>query len=48
MAATAGERGYRQTAYQIEVKDGMVAVPTGPWLGIEFLPEVVSGLKVVD
>jgi L-alanine-DL-glutamate epimerase-like enolase superfamily enzyme len=33
---------------QIEVKDGMVAVPTGPGLGIEFLPEVVSGLKVVD
>jgi len=33
---------------QIEVKDGLVAVPTGPGLGIEFVPEVVNGLQIVD
>jgi len=33
---------------QIEVKDGLVAVPTGPGLGIEFAPEVVNGLQIVD
>jgi len=33
---------------QIEVKDGMVAVPTGPGLGIEFAPEVLKGLEVVE
>jgi len=33
---------------QIEVKDGRVIVPTGPGLGIEFAPEVVAGLQVVD
>jgi L-alanine-DL-glutamate epimerase-like enolase superfamily enzyme len=33
---------------QIEVKDGRVAVPTGPGLGIEFEPEVVNGLQNVD
>ena len=33
---------------QIEVKDGMVAVPTGPGLGIEFAPEVLNGLQTVD
>lgn len=33
---------------QIEVKDGKVAVPTGLGLGIEFAPEVVNGLKIVD
>ena len=33
---------------QIEVKDGLVAVPTGPGLGIEFAREVVNGLQIVD
>ena len=33
---------------QIEVKDGLVAVPTGPGLGIEFSPEVVNSLQIVD
>jgi len=33
---------------RIEVKDGLVAVPTGPGLGIEFAPEVVKGLQIVD
>ena len=33
---------------QIEVKDGLIAVPTGPGLGIEFAPEVVKGLQIVD
>lgn len=33
---------------QIEVKDGRIAVPTGPGLGIEFAPEVLSGLRIVD
>ena len=33
---------------RIEVKDGLVAVPMGPGLGIEFAPEVVNGLQVVD
>jgi L-alanine-DL-glutamate epimerase-like enolase superfamily enzyme len=33
---------------QIEVKDGVVAVPTGPGLGIDFAPEVVNGLQIVD
>lgn len=33
---------------QIEVKDGLVAVPTGPGLGLEFAPEVVKGLEQVD
>jgi L-alanine-DL-glutamate epimerase-like enolase superfamily enzyme len=32
---------------QIEVKDGLVAVPTGPGLGIEFLPEIVNGLQII-
>ena len=32
----------------IEVKDGLVAVPTGPGLGIEFAPEVASGLQRVE
>jgi L-alanine-DL-glutamate epimerase-like enolase superfamily enzyme len=33
---------------QIEAKEGMVAVPSGPGLGIDFAPEVVSGLQIVD
>jgi len=33
---------------QIEAKDGVVAVPRGPGLGIEFAPEVVKGLEIVD
>ena len=33
---------------RIEVKDGRIAVPTGPGLGIEFAPEVVKGLEIVD
>jgi L-alanine-DL-glutamate epimerase-like enolase superfamily enzyme len=33
---------------QIDVKDGRIAVPTGPGLGIEFVPEVVKGLQIVD
>jgi L-alanine-DL-glutamate epimerase-like enolase superfamily enzyme len=33
---------------QIEVKDGRVAAPTGPGLGIEFLPEVVNGLQIIE
>jgi L-alanine-DL-glutamate epimerase-like enolase superfamily enzyme len=33
---------------QIEVKDGRVAVPTGPGLGLEFAPEVVNGLRLVE
>jgi L-alanine-DL-glutamate epimerase-like enolase superfamily enzyme len=33
---------------RIEVKDGLVAVPVGPGLGIEFAPEVVNGLQLVD
>jgi L-alanine-DL-glutamate epimerase-like enolase superfamily enzyme len=32
---------------RIEVKDGLVAVPSGPGLGIEFAPEVVNALQVV-
>jgi L-alanine-DL-glutamate epimerase-like enolase superfamily enzyme len=30
---------------QIEVKDGVVTVPAGPGLGIDFAPEVVNGLQ---
>jgi L-alanine-DL-glutamate epimerase-like enolase superfamily enzyme len=33
---------------QIEVKDGMVAVPTGPGLGMQFAPEVLKGLQAVE
>ena len=33
---------------RIEAKDGVVTVPTGAGLGIEFAPEVVSGLQIVD
>ena len=33
---------------RIEVKDGAVAVPTGPGLGLEFAPEVMRQLQVVD
>lgn len=33
---------------QIEVKDGLVAVPQGPGLGIEFAPEVVNGLRSAE
>lgn len=32
---------------RIEAIDGMVTVPTGPGLGIEFAPEVVRGIAVV-
>jgi L-alanine-DL-glutamate epimerase-like enolase superfamily enzyme len=33
---------------QIEVKNGLVAVPSGPGLGLEFAPELVKGLTKVD
>ena len=33
---------------RIEVKDGLVAVPVGHGLGIEFAPEVVNGLQIAD
>ena len=33
---------------RIEAKNGLIAVPTGPGLGIEFLPEVLNGLQIVD
>jgi L-alanine-DL-glutamate epimerase-like enolase superfamily enzyme len=33
---------------QIEVKDGLVAVPAGPGLGIDFTPEVVNGLQIAE
>jgi L-alanine-DL-glutamate epimerase-like enolase superfamily enzyme len=33
---------------RIEAKDGVVAVPAGQGLGIEFAPEVVSGLQTAD
>ena len=33
---------------QIDVKDGLLAVPTGPGLGIEFAREVVNGLQIVE
>ena len=33
---------------RIEVKDGLVAVPAGPGLGIELAPEVVNELNIVE
>jgi L-alanine-DL-glutamate epimerase-like enolase superfamily enzyme len=47
-AAALPERPMDWYGPQIEVKDGRVAVPTGPGLGIEFAPEVVNGLHAVD
>ena len=47
-AAALPERLMDWYSPRIEVKDGLVAVPTGPGLGIEFAPEVVKGLQPVD
>lgn len=47
-AAALPERAMDWYSPQIEVRDGRVAVPTGPGLGIEFAPEVVKGLQAVD
>lgn len=47
-AAALPERAMDWYEPQIEVKDGWVAVPTGPGLGIEFAAEVVKGLQAVD
>ena len=33
---------------RIEVKDGLVAVPAGSGLGIDFTPEVVNGLQIAE
>lgn len=33
---------------RLEVKDGLVDVPTGPGLGIEFAPEILRGLEAVS
>ncbi len=46
-AAALPERPQDWYGPRIEVRDGHVAVPTGPGLGIEFAPEVVKGLQVV-
>jgi L-alanine-DL-glutamate epimerase-like enolase superfamily enzyme len=47
-AAALPERPMDWYSPRIEVKDGLVAVPTGPGLGIEFAPEVLNGLQLVD
>jgi L-alanine-DL-glutamate epimerase-like enolase superfamily enzyme len=47
-AAALPERPMDWYGPRIEVKDGLVAVPVGPGLGIEFLPEVANGLEIVD
>ena len=47
-AAALPERPMDWYGPQIEVKDGRIAVPSGPGLGIEFAREVVSGLRAVD
>ena len=47
-AAALSERPMDWYSPRIEVKDGLVAVPAGPGLGIEFAPEVVNGLQIVD
>ncbi|HEX2828075.1 MAG TPA: mandelate racemase/muconate lactonizing enzyme family protein [Burkholderiales bacterium] len=47
-AAALPERPMDWYRPQIEAKNGLVAVPTGPGLGIELAPEVVNGLKIVD
>jgi len=47
-AAALPERPMDWYGPQIEAKDGRVAVPTGPGLGIEFAPEVVNGLQIVE
>lgn len=47
-AAALPERAMDWYGPSIEVRDGRVAVPTGPGLGIEFAPEVVQGLQRVD
>ena len=47
-AAAAAARPMDWYSPQIEVKEGSVAVPTGPGLGIEFAPEIVNGLRIVE
>src|SRR5262245_49797490 len=47
-AAALPERPMDWYSPEIAVKDGLVAAPTGPGLGIEFAPEVLSGLQSVD
>ena len=44
-AAALPERPIDWYSPKIEVKDGFVAVPTGPGLGLEFAPEVMRGLE---
>ena len=38
----------RPASAMFEVKDGVVVVPPGPGLGIDFAPEVVNGLQIVE
>jgi L-alanine-DL-glutamate epimerase-like enolase superfamily enzyme len=47
-AAAMPERPMDWYSPRTEVKDGLIAVPVGPGLGIEFAPEIVHGLNVVD
>jgi L-alanine-DL-glutamate epimerase-like enolase superfamily enzyme len=47
-AAALPERPMDWYSPQLEVKDGLVAAPQGPGLGIEFAPEVLSGLQIID
>lgn len=47
-AAALPERAMDWYSPQIDVKDGRVAVPAGPGLGLEFAPEVVNGLQPVS
>jgi len=47
-AAALPERPMDWYSPGIEVENGLVTVPTGPGLGIEFAPEVVKGLQKVD
>ena len=47
-AAALPERAQDWYSPRIEAKDGRVAVPTGPGIGIEFAPDVVRALEPVE